>query len=188
MGSGSSGNRAPIGVSGYADWLPKKQPHFAGYESIARWLNDPKDAGRLCVIASSATINQSVFYELWQVIPWIDRNAWQQRWISLGQVDTWNGPPSPSVRECEIALVATPFQTHLRPGEQVQFEIIQQDLLTGSGIGAAWQRSFAVFEMGEGIEIVPFRRVRPISDEEYKDVVARFLQAKGPGYVNPIEK
>lgn len=188
MGSGWSGNLRQFVFPGYADWLPKKQPHFAGYESIARWLSDPKNAGRACVIASGITINESVFRELWQVIPWIERKAWQQRWISLGQVDTVNGPPSPSVRDCEIALVATPFQRHLRPGEQDSLEILQHELLAGSGIGAAWQRSSPVFDMGDGIEIVPFRRVRPVSDEEYQDLVALFLRTKGPGYVNPMQQ
>jgi hypothetical protein len=179
MGSGSSKNWQQSIFPGYADWLPKKQPHLAGYQSIAHWLNDPKNAGRFCVIASSFTINEAIFYELWQVIPSIDRKAWQQRWIGLGQVDTAHGPPWPSVRDCEIALVATPFQGHLRKGEQYSLEIIQQELLAGSGIGAAWQRSSPVFDMGEGIEIVPFRRVRPVSDEEYNHIVACFRRAKG---------
>ncbi len=187
-GRGAGGDWRDVAFPGYNDWLPKKQPHLNGFRSMVRWLNDPANAGRICVIASGATINESVFYELWQVIPSIDRGAWQQRWIGLGQVDTIHGPPSSRLRECQIALVATPFQHHLRPSEQYSLEILQQDLLAGSGIGAAWQRASEVFDMGQGVEVIPFRRVRPISDEEYEDVVQRFLRAKGPGYVSPMQK
>lgn len=170
----------------YADWLPKQQPHANGYREAARFLSAPENKDRkLCVIASSGSINQSIFAELWQLEPSFDKHASQQRVVHLSQVDTMDGPPGPNLRECGIALVGVPFLYHRTPKEQYTVQIVQQDLISGQGIGAAYQRAGAPIDMGDGIQLVPFRQARPVSADEYQDLVRRFLKAKGPGYVNP---
>ena len=39
--------------------------------------------------------------------------------------------------------------------------------------------------MGDNIEMRAYQRVRDITDEEYTDLVKRFLNGKEPGYINP---
>jgi hypothetical protein len=114
-----------------------------------------------------------------------DKRATETRIVALSQVDTMNGPPAPNLRECALALVAVPFQYHLARQEQYTMEIVQQDILSGTGIGAAYQRAGAPIEMGDGIQLIPFRQSRPVSADEYQNLVRRFLKAKGPGYANP---
>lgn len=173
--------RGITGISafpGYDDWLPRRQPHAEGLAEISKWLASPDNAGRkFCLIASSATINQGVFDELWQILPDVPRR-YGQRMIYLGQVDSVDGPPAPGIRSCGIFLVGVPFQGHLPPGQQTTLEIVQKDMVDGTGIGAAVDQEPRVFPMDEGIEIRGYRTNREITQEEYADLVRRFRKAK----------
>ena len=165
----------------------KSQPSFwARRLKLTRWLLEPERAQKpFCVVASSAEINQGVFYELWQIVPELKKGGFDTRIIQLGQVDSQNGPPPVEIRKCEIALVGIPFQTHLQPGQQTTLQIVQEDLVAGTGIGAAFARSPREFVMDGNIKMLAYVRTREISDAEYSNLVERFLRAKGPGYVNP---
>jgi hypothetical protein len=73
----------------YAGWLPKTQPYKKGFVKLTRWLLGPESAQkRFCVVASSAEINQGVFYELWQIVPELKKGGFDTRMIQLGQVDS----------------------------------------------------------------------------------------------------
>lgn len=169
----------------YNDWLPQQQPYKAGLVELARWLALPENENKkFCLIASSITINLSIFTELWQIDPSTAKHAYDQRLVQLGQVDSMNGPPSPIVKQCQIFLVGVPFQTHLRPNQQFTLEIIQQDVLNGTGIGTAVERTPKIFAMGKNVEIRAYQSLRAITDEEYADLVKRFLDSKGGGNTN----
>lgn len=158
----------------YSEWLPRQQPHLAGYRAAAQWLLAPENANRkFCLVASSPTINQSLFLELWQVIPTLSRDTFRGRMVLLGEVDSRSGPPGPAVRECELLLVGVPFQFHLS-GQQRTIEIIQEDVVSGSGIGAAYARAFQSFQMDDGIDLRAYVRTRDVTDAEYAGLVKRF--------------
>lgn len=170
----------------YEDWMPQHQKYAGGFIDLAHWLALPENENnKFCLLASSDAINQGVFNEIWQIAPDVTKHAYDQRLIQLGQVDSVNGPPMPAIRQCEIFLVGVPFQAHLRPGQQLTLEIAQKDIISGTGIGAAVGPNPTVFPMGDNIEVRAYQRVRDISDEEYTDLVKRFLNGKGPGYINP---
>lgn len=165
----------------FEDWLPKHQKHVRGYTELAQWLDLPENKqSKFCLIASGETINQGVMGELWQIVPEIGRDSYSQRLIQLGQVDSVNGPPSQAVRQCQIFLVGVPFQRHLAPDQQFTVEIIQRDMVEGTGIGMTVDRNPRVFSMDDGVEIRAYKQTREITDEEYDDLVRRFHQAKGP--------
>lgn len=165
----------------FEDWLPKHQKHVRGYTELAQWLDFPENKqSKFCLIASGGTINQGVLGELWQIVPKIGRDSYSQRLIQLGQVDSVNGPPSQAVRQCQIFLVGVPFQRHLAPDQQFTVEIIQKDMVEGTGIGVTVDRNPRVFLMDDGIEIRAYKQTRGITDEEYSDLVRRFQQAKAP--------
>lgn len=171
----------------YVDWLPKQQSYAKGFEEIAKWLLLPENEKRkFCVVASSPAINQGVFNELWQIVPDVQKKSFDGRLIHLGQVDSVNGPPTDSINQCDISFVGLPFQTHLKAGEQYCLEILQEDLINGTGIGAAFGRAPRVFIMDENTKILAYDRTREITDREYVDFVERFLNHKGPNYVNPL--
>ena len=165
--------------AGYQDIRPRQQEHADSLIALTRWLERPENrSSRFCLVASSVEINQGMFRQLWQITPEIGRDAYAQRMVRLGQVDSIDGPPVPGLRECGIFLVGVPFQFHLRRDQQFSMEIIQQDLVTGSGIGSAVSRDPEVFRFGDGVEIRAYRTVRQISGQEYDALVQRYLQHK----------
>ncbi len=165
--------------AGYDDWKPRQQLFADGFADMSRWLAAPENQDRrFCLIASSVAINQGLFRELWQILPNVAKNAYDQRMIHMGQVDSVDGPPLPSVKQCEIFLVGVPFQSHLMPDQQTTLSIMQRDLVEGTGIGAAVDRQPTVFTLGDGIEVLAFRTQRGLSDQEYDDLVKRFQDNK----------
>lgn len=163
----------------YADWLPKQQPYVTGFAEIARWLILPEnEKKKFCVVASSGLINRGVFRELWQVIPGLQKKSFDGRAIRLGEVDSRDGPPTEAINKCEIALVGLPFQSHLRTGEQYSMKIIQEDLITGTGIGSAFNRDAKLFYMDNDTKILAYYLVREITDSEYSNLVDRFSTFK----------
>ncbi|NYT63474.1 hypothetical protein H0A66_14245 [Alcaligenaceae bacterium] len=172
--------------AGFDDWLPQHQKYSGGYTEMSEWLALPENEHKkFCLIASSVEINQGIFSELWQTIPSVAKHAYDQRLLLLGQIDSINGPPAPSIKQCQIFLVGVPFQTHLRSNQQFALEIIQKDMVNGTGIGKAVERSPKVFAMGDTIEVRAYKTERDITNEEYADLVKRFLDSKGFGYSNP---
>jgi putative flippase GtrA len=165
--------------AGHADVMPRQQENAAGLAELAQWLDSPGVAGRkFCLVASSGAINQGMFSELWQILPTVDRKAYAQRMLRLGQVDSMDGPPVTAVMECEIFLVGVPFQVHLPPDQQSTMGIIQQDMVAGTGIGQAVGREPRIFPMGPGVEVRAYLADRPVTRAEYDDLVRRFLANK----------
>lgn len=163
----------------FEDWLPQYQKYTGGFTKLSQWLALPENKSKkFCVIASSQTINQGIFSELWQIIPSVAKHAYDQRLLLLGQVDSLNGPPTPYIKQCQIFLVGVPFQAHLRPDQQFTLGIIQKDMVNGTGIGKAVNRTPKVFSMGDNIEVRAYQTVRNITSEEYADLVKRFLESK----------
>jgi hypothetical protein len=174
--------------SNYRAWLPQHQKYLEGYTALAKWLETREIKNKtFCLIASSDGINQGLFLELWQILPSVPKHAYDNRLIQLGQVDSVNGPPSSDIKQCKIFLVATPFQTHMRPNQQIGLKLIQEDMLHGTGIGAAADRSPLTFAMDGDVNVLAFQTFRDISDSEYADLVNRFLALKGASYTNPVE-
>lgn len=170
----------------YVDWMPKQQPYVKNFGEIARWLLLPEnEKKKFCLIACSRTINQGVFTELWQILPDVKKNMFDGRMVHMSQVDSLDGPPSDGIKKCEILLVGVPFQTDLKTEQQSSLKIVQEDMINGTGIGAAFGRVPKVFFMDQNTKILAFDRTREITDREYVDLVERFLLGKGSNYANP---
>ncbi len=163
---------------GYNDWLPKQQAYLSGYKQVSAWLLQPENKNlKFCIVASSVQINQGIFSELWQLDP-AARHAFDGRLVYLGEVDSRDGPPVEGLKLCDLALVGSPFQTHLRGGEQYSVQIVQEDLTNGSGVGAAFERDPMTFVMDEYTKIYAYKRARQIANDEYADLVKRYLEYK----------
>lgn len=171
------------------DSQPKHQIYATGFAQMSEWLASSENENKtFCLVASSPLINQGIFGELWQILPNVARHAYDQRLIQLGQVDSVNGPPMPIIKECQIFLVGVPFQTHMAPGQQYTLEIIQKDMVNGTGVGLAVERTPRIFSMGDNIEMQAYQTIRNITDEEYDDLVKRYLDSKNPGRSALVDK
>lgn len=164
---------------GFDLWAPKRAAGVSSLQGLGEWLLSPamKDK-KFCVIASSAIINQSIVSEIWQIAPAVPKDTFKHRMLRLGDVDSRDGPPAEAIRSCEIALVGTPAQTHLRPGEQYSVAILHDELVGKTGIGAAYERLPQVFAMNTEVSILAFRRTREISAADYADLVQRYQDYK----------
>lgn len=157
-----------------------------GYEQIGHWLSSAENSGKtFCVIASSLEINQGIVPEVWQIDPALSESDFVGRLINLPEVDSRDGAPSKALNRCDLALVGDPLQSHLPPGNQDNVRLVQEELMNGDGIGAAFERTPTVFEMGGKVRVLAYRRARAISDAEYHALVSRFLLIKGPSYIDP---
>ena len=94
-------------------------------------------------------------------------------------MDSLDGPPVPGLTEYGVFLVGVPFQYHLRRDQQSSLEIIQSDIVSGTGIGAAMAPEVEVSSMGEGVELIDYRTAREISREEHEGLLRRYLAHKG---------
>ncbi len=173
-------------------WMPKKQAGHQGLVLLGDWLVSPEiRSSRFCVLASSVVINQSIVSELWQIIPSLDKHELALRMISLGDVDSRDGPPSRALDQCEIVLVGTPPQTHLGMENQYSVVIPAQDLISCRGIGTAYEWLPMSFRLDDQTEIVPFRRVRHFAEDEYQDLLKRFYElseVRNPSVLSNFER
>lgn len=171
----------------YRDWLPEKLGYIDGYKAIAKWRMLPENNGRkFAVIAADGIADQSRIGEVWQILPDISANPFKDEQIYLGDVDSRDGPPSERIRNCDIAFVrGEPFVFGMKESEQQCIKMIQEDLISGTGIGAAFRKTPLVFVLNQDTKIFIYERIRKITDQEYQDLVRRFLERKGPYYINP---
>jgi hypothetical protein len=164
---------------GYQAWLPKIQPGFDGMTHLTQWLVSPGVRDRsFCLIASSGNLNESSLFESWQIVPSVPRYPFSGRMISQAQVDSVNGAPFESIRNCEIALVATPLQVHLRDGQQDNVKILWQEIRGDYGIGTHFKKMSTEFDFDDGIVVVPYLRVTDITPADYQALVTRYKAMK----------
>ncbi|SDC66638.1 hypothetical protein [Paraburkholderia lycopersici] len=167
-------------VPNYSAWAPASQYGLVGLEQAAEWAQSPaiRDK-RLCLVASSGMLNQSIFTNVWQIDKRIHKGALEQQLAWLGDVDSRDGAPWRSFRDCEIALVGMPFQTHIAPDQQYTQQIIRDDLLSGTGVGANFEATPQRFELDQKNWIAVYRRKQPLTDAQYDDLVQRFKTRTG---------
>jgi hypothetical protein len=164
---------------GYMAWLPKKQPGAEGVTALTEWLLSPGiKPHTFCLVASSMVLNQSILSESWQIIPSIPPYPFVGRMINQAQVDSVNGPPFETIRNCDIAVVATPLQQHLQDGQQDNVKILWQEISDGRGVGVHFERLPITFDLDSGVVVVPYRRASEISHGDYLKLVERYRDMK----------
>ena len=101
-------------------------------------------------------------------MPSLDKHELSRRLVVLGEVDSRDGAPSRGLAQCEIVLVGSPPQTHLGIENQLSVVLPAQDLISGKGIGVAYERFPVTFLLDQQTEVMVFRRMRPLEEAEYK--------------------
>jgi hypothetical protein len=150
------------------------------FRRLGHWLDralGPEE--HYCLAASSWHVNGSVMSNIWQLDFSLKGGAAEAREIVLPGVDTRDGPPNKRIQECAIMLAATPPQTHLRPEDQQAILLVDHELLTGDGIGRAYERMGEEFHLSAGVTLIAYRRARPLADDEVTELRRRFYATKG---------
>jgi len=81
----------------------------------------------------------------------------------------------------DYLVVGDPVQVHLGEENQKILTLLVHDVLTGTGVGAAYEALPETFQLEKGCTVRIYRRVRDWTAEEYRDL-SRALQAAYPDY------
>lgn len=148
---------------------------------LGTWLAHRVAPGdRYCVLASSTTLNLSLSAGIWQLDPRDPQLLWlKTKAIPLSEVDTMSGPRPRDIAQCSVVLIGEPLQTHLAAENQQAVIIPAKDILTGSGIGAAFKKLPDEFTLSRGVRVLAYARIRPITEAELLDLRRRFYESQG---------
>ena len=157
---------------------PPNDSDIPVFAKLVDWLVTNVGPGeRYCVAASSNTFNATISQKLWLRAPELRKKMPDSIW--MGEVNSRDGPPPREMRDCNAMLVADPVQIQLRPTEQNVVTLVAEAVLQGRGIGSAFQRAGPVFQLRNGVKVVPFKRIRPVEDAEYQSLREEFFNSKG---------
>ena len=119
--------------------------------------------------------------ELWQLEPARSPfypEASERPTVTMSDVDTVEGAPSPEFRTCAIVVVGDPVQTHLDPAYQQTVIVPSLEMLEGVGIGAHYRRTGEVFHLEYGVEAVVFEQIAPLTDADMAALADRWRIAR----------
>jgi hypothetical protein len=147
-------------------------------ERLRDWVDQrAKPDAKICGLGSSYTFSGQLISELWQLRP--ERNPSGSKLnVTMPDVDTVEGPPGASLKDCAVIIVADPVQTHLDPDYQQTVIVPSHEMLTGQGIGAKFRRTGEVFQLEKGVSAIVFERLAPLDDSDIAALQARWQAAR----------
>lgn len=160
----------------YHNWLPREQPYIKPLKEIGQWLIAPETKDKKFIFLRSPGICGGMIKELWQLFPTITHREFADRFVTLDGLGNPDEEARRQLNKCDIALIST----HLKESDPVNGYILQQDLITGAGIGAAFKATATTFSVNENTSFLVYQRLREVSREEYLDYAARCLESKRP--------
>ncbi len=87
-------------------------------------------------------------------------------------------PLAAGLKDCAVAVVGDPVQTHLDPAHQQTVIVPSLELLTGQGIGAKFRRTGEVVHLEKGASAVVFGRFAPLDDADIAALQKRWRAAR----------
>ena len=117
------------------------------------------------VIASSFTFNSAILENTYRSLGIPQPDAPQTEIVYFATVDkrdafSWDA------LEADHLIVADPIQTHLGADNQHLVDVLAQPVLSGEGLGTAYERLDTSFALEDGVTVYIFRRTRPITAAE----------------------
>jgi|GEM_PF-2876051 len=130
-------------------------------------LDTESDEGGIYVLAGSQILNAEHFknFSASTGIAFISAD----RILPAAIVDKRDGFPAQILR-AQLVVTSNPVQLSRRPSDQQVIQIPAASMLAGTGIGAAFERLPATFELDGSVEVIVFRRVRPNRDDEVAEL------------------
>jgi hypothetical protein len=138
---------------------------------LKRTLTDPAD--RVYVLASSRLLNSNVLGLAYLSLG-KDYDV-SDRVLPTHDVDLNNGFPTPLLSASHV-LVAEPIQYHLRPEDQRVVGIPASLILSGSGIGTAFERLPVEFKLDGDVKVYLYRKVAPLAESDVSALANVFRQ------------
>jgi hypothetical protein len=142
------------------------------------WVDErARPDAKVCGLGSSYTFSGQLISELWQLRP--ERSPTESKLsVTMPDVDTVEGPPGPSLKDCAVIIVGDPVQTHLDPDYQQTVIVPSREMLTGQGIGAKFHPTGEVFHLEKGVSAIVFERLAPLDDSDIAALLVRWRAAR----------
>jgi hypothetical protein len=145
-------------------------------ERLKDWVDQRARPGaKVCGLGSSYTFSGQLIGELWQLRPERSRSKLN---VTMPDVDTVDGPPGVSLKDCAVIIVGDPVQTHLDPDYQQTVIVPSHEMLTGQGIGTKFHRTGEVFHLEKGVSAIVFERLAPLDDTDIAALQTRWREAR----------
>jgi hypothetical protein len=163
------------GIVSGACFRPQRRGDIAELERLVAALPPLlAPADRLYVLASGTLFNgEMVRLAHLSLGPAVDLS---RRTARTHEVDRRDGFPS-RLLDTDLVLVADPVQLHLRAEEQSVVSIPAGHLLSGRGVGAAFDRLSPLFRLAHGVRVHLFRRRRAPTPAEIQVLSEELRQA-----------
>lgn len=138
---------------------------------MARYIDAVSEKGEgLYVVAGSQTLNAAHFKNV-GISTGIDFEA-AERVMPSSVVDKRDGFPRDLLR-AEIVVTSDPIQLSRRPSDHQVIRIPAESLMSGEGIGKAFERLPETFRLDGGVDVLIFRRIRPHTASEVADLSSK---------------
>lgn len=131
---------------------------------------------RVGVLASSFVINQDILVNAEDSLslPRVSETS-RSYLVSIPAVDQRDGW-SNNIFSCDIIAVADPVQLHLGRENQAVVALPAEEILSGEGIGAAFEKLDESYQLKDGITVYLYRKIRDITEEEKQALYARYKE------------
>jgi hypothetical protein len=168
----------PLGLAPIAGLPRAPRADLDELKCLKDWVDErARPDAKVCGLGSSYTFSGQLIGELWQLRS--ERGPSRpQLSVTMPDVDTVEGPPGASLKDCAIIIVGDPVQTHLNPDYQQTVIVPSRQMLTGQGIGAKFRRTGEVFHLEKGVSAIVFERVAPLDDADIAALQARWREAR----------
>jgi hypothetical protein len=168
----------PLGLAPIAGLPRAPRADLDELRRLKDWVDErARPDAKVCGLGSSYTFSGQLIDELWQLRPERGPNR-PGLGITTPDVDTVEGPPAASLKDCAIIIVGDPVQTHLDPNYQQTVIVPSREMLTGQGVGAKFRRTGEVFHLEKGVSAVVFERLAPLDDADIAALQARWRTAR----------
>ena len=164
----------PLGLAPIAGLPRAPRADLDELKRLKDWVDErARPDAKVCGLGSSYTFSGQLIGELWQLRP--ERGPTGSKLsVTMPDVDTVEGPPGASLKDCAIIIVGDPVQTHLDPDYQQTVIVPSREMLTGQGIGAKFHRTGEVFHLEKGVSAIVFERLAPLDNADIAALQARW--------------
>jgi hypothetical protein len=168
----------PLGLAPIAGLRRAPRADLDELKRLKDWVDArARPDAKVCGLGSSYTFSGQLINELWQLRPERSPTGSQPN-VTMPDVDTIEGPPGASLKDCAVIIVGDPVQTHLDPDYQQTVIVPSHEMLTGQGIGAKFHRTGEVFHLEKGVSAIVFERLAPLEDSDIAALQARWRSAR----------
>lgn len=158
--------------------LPLRLGNFDEYKRLISDLERLTDGGKtVSIFAASLVLSQDLVASL--------SPSLKSRYIPVSVIDSLHKFKTEPLL-ANYVVVTTPAEIHLKPGAMQAIEVPNNQILRGSGIGAAYERASGPYNLETNHSAYVYQRVRPVAAEEIRELFDVF-RITYPDWSSPLE-